>query len=212
MCMTNTKGIDHVIPVMLETKGVNVIFGPLHGPWEKEQVQQARQHLSYILINSKNYASGKDQIHAAWATRFSEMNIREYGDSFQSTEAAESSDEMESREDLDADSQYVWQDDDELNVASGTDVEMTDAEIQESDNVFLSLVQDFGEKRLKEPWIAVGKVLKPYTRPRSAQPLLEQPPLETQFIVILKGIGTDTNVSRTSKSPTTRHQTSSKTS
>jgi hypothetical protein len=195
MCMTNTKGIDHVIPVMLETKG-DVTFGPLHGPWQKEEIQQARQHLSYILINSKNYASGKDQIHAAWATRFSEMNLEGYGDSFQSAEAAESSDEMESRndgEDLDTDSQYISHDD-ELNVASGTDVEMTDAEMHESemDNVFLSLVQDFGKKRPKEPWVAVGKALKAYTRPRSVQPLLKQAPLDTQFIVILKGIGTDT--------------------
>src|SRR6202035_3388779 len=76
MCMTNTKGIDHVIPVMLDTKG-DIIFGPLHGPWEKEHIQQARQHLSYILINSKNYASGKDQIQAARAAKFLARNLRE---------------------------------------------------------------------------------------------------------------------------------------
>ena len=201
MCMTNTKGIDHVIPVMLDTKG-GVIFGPLHGPWEKEHIQQARQHISYILINSKNYASGKDQIRAAWAAKFSARNLRDYEDAFQSAQATEAdpSDEMESRndetlrEDLDADSQYVWQDDDELNVAIGTVEEMKDAEMHEleMDNVFMSLVQDFGKKRLNEPWVTVGTVLKAYTHPRSAQPLLEHPPLDTQFIVVLKGIGTDT--------------------
>ena len=79
MCMTNTKGIDHVIPVMLETNG-DVKFGPLHGPWEKEHVQKARQHISYILINSRNYASGRDQLVAAWATKFSARNLKEYGD------------------------------------------------------------------------------------------------------------------------------------
>jgi hypothetical protein len=192
MCMTNTKGIGHVIPVMLDTNG-DVIFGPLHGPWEKEHIQQARQHISYILINSKNYASGQDQIRAAWAAKFSARNLREYGDGFQSDQATEAdlSDETENRndetlrEDLDADS---------LNVAIGTDEEMKDAEMHEleMDNVFLSVVQDFGNKRLKEPCVAVGKVLKAYTHPRGAQPLLEQPPLDTQFIVVLKGIGADT--------------------
>lgn len=194
MCMTDTRGIDHVIPVMLDTKG-DVIFGPLHGPWEKEHIQQARQHISYILINSKNYASGKDQARAAWATRFSARNLREYGDSFQHDHATEPdpSDGSESgndetlQENLDADSQYVWQDDDEPNVAIG----MKDAEMREleTDNVFLSLIQDFGQKCRNEPWVAVGAVLKTYTRPR---PPLEQPPLETQFIVILKGIGAAT--------------------
>ena len=89
MCMTNTKGIDHVIPIMLDTKG-DAKFGPLHGPWEKEHIQQARQHISYILINSKNYASGKDQTEAAWATKFSAKNLKEYGAGFQSDQAAES--------------------------------------------------------------------------------------------------------------------------
>ena len=82
MCMTNTKGIDYVIPVMLDTTS-DIEFGPLHGPWEQEHIQQARQHLSYILINSRNYASGKDQIKAAWATKFSAKNLREYAEMFQ---------------------------------------------------------------------------------------------------------------------------------
>jgi hypothetical protein len=73
------------------------------------------------------------------------------------------------------------------------------------DSVFMSLIQDFVKKCLNEPWVAVGTVLKA----RSAQPPLELPP-ETQFIVVLKGIGA--NVSRTtSKSLTTRRQTCSET-
>jgi hypothetical protein len=198
MCITNTKGIDHVIPVMLDTKG-DVIFGPLHGRWEKEHIQQARRHLSYILINSRNYASGKDQIQAAWAAKFSARNLREYGDGFQGDQATpseetQSEDDNTLQEDLDTDSQYVWQDDDKLNAHDGTDEEMKDDEIHglEMDSVFLSLVQDFGKKRLKEPWVAVGAVLRAYTHPRSTQPPLKQPPLETQFIIILKGIGVDT--------------------
>jgi hypothetical protein len=75
-----------------------------------------------------------------------------------------------------------------------TDEEMKDAEIHEleMDNVFLSLVQDFGKKCLKEPWAAVGTVLRAYTHPGIAQPPHKQPPLETQFIIVLKGIGVDT--------------------
>lgn len=71
---------------------------------------------------------------------------------------------------------------------------MKDSEMHEleTDNVFLSLIQDFGNKCRNEPWVAVGSVLKTYTRQRSAQPPLEQPPLETQFIFVLKGIGAAT--------------------
>ena len=98
------------------------------------------------------------------------------------------------REDFEADSQYLWPDDDELNIDIRTDEEMKDIEMceLEMDNVFMSLIQDFGEKCLKEPWVAVGTVLKAYTHRRSAQLPLKLPPLETQFIVVLKGIGAET--------------------
>jgi hypothetical protein len=63
----------------------------------------------------------------------------------------------------------------------------------EMDNVFLSLIQDFGKKLRREPWVAVGALLKSYTRPRRAQIPLKQPTTrDTQFIVVLKGIGVDT--------------------
>ena len=191
MCMTNTKGIDHVIPVMLNTNG-DVEFGPLHGPWERQHIDQARRHVSYILINSKNYSSGKDQTQAAWATKFSARNLREYGDN-QMTQhdplsETESDDEMLT-EDLGVDSQYICRDDD--NTDEHEEMEGVEMPALETENVFMSLVQDFGKKRRKEPWIAVGNVLRTYTRPRRAQPSLEHP-LETQFIVVLKGIGTNT--------------------
>jgi hypothetical protein len=174
MCMTNTKGIDHVIPVMLDTKN-EAKFGPLHGPWQKEHIEQARQHVSYILINSKNYASGKDQTRAAWATKFSSRNLKEYGDRFQSGQTTES-DEREIEDDetasegFDVDSQYVGPDDDELDVAIGNvGEEMKDIETSEleTDNVFLSLIQDFSKKRLKDTWITV---LRTYRKPHLAQP------------------------------------------
>ena len=62
----------------------------------------------------------------------------------------------------------------------------------ETENVFMSLVQDFDKKRRNEQWVIVGSVLRAYTHPRRAQPPLKRPSLKTQFIVVLKGIGADT--------------------
>jgi hypothetical protein len=62
----------------------------------------------------------------------------------------------------------------------------------ETDNVFLSLIQDFGKKRSKDTWITVSTVLRTYGKLRLAQPPLKRLPLDTQFIVILKGIGLNT--------------------
>src|ERR1700737_2156994 len=177
MCMTNTKGIDHVIPVMLDTKN-EARFGPLHGHWDNpEHIQQARQHISYILINSKNYASGMDQIQAAWATKFSAKNIRDYSANSDSWFKAMDSDLFDETE-----SEGHGTDSEEMQ-----GVEMHGKKI---DNVFLSLIQDFGKKRVKEPWVTVERVLKGYTHPRHAHPPL--PPRDTQFIVVLKGIGAET--------------------
>src|ERR1700694_4137358 len=193
--MTNTKGIDHVIPVMLDT---NVMFGPLHGPWEKEHTQQALPHSSYILINSKNYASGKDQTRAAWATKFSAKNLKDYGDGSQAIpEPGASESENDSgtdQEDFDVSSQYIFDDDDPLDEADGEemkDFEMPELEMPEldTDNVFLSLIQDFGAKRRKTPWVNVGKILRTHWHPRLSHPPLK---LGSQFIVVLKGIGANT--------------------
>jgi hypothetical protein len=195
MCMTNTKGIDHVIPVMLDTES-NVMFSPLHGCWKKEHSQQARPHISYILINSKNYASGKDQTLAAWATKFSAPNLTDYGDSFHSSQAipetdpSECDDNATPQKDFDLKSQYI--DHDPPDKADGEKmkgVEMTESDT-DSDNVFLSLIQDFGKKRLKEPWVQVGQILRTHRKLRKTHP--PAPPVRTQFFVILKGIGINT--------------------
>lgn len=182
MCMTSTKGIDHVIPVMLDTKG-DVVFGPLHGPWETEHTQQARRHISYILINSKNYACDKDQTRAAWATKFSAKNLKDYGNGSQAIPEPESEDDGTHKEDFDVDSQYIF-DDDDL-----PDEERKDVQIPEldTDNVFLSLILDFGTKCRKEPCVNVGKILRTHRHPR-----LSHPELGTQFIIVLKGIGANT--------------------
>jgi hypothetical protein len=180
MCMTNTTGIDHVIPVMLDTKG-DVVFGPLHGPWEKEHTRQARLHISYILINSKNYASGKDLIQAAWATKFSAKNLRDYHDNSESVFPAtdsDISDETESESESEG---------------HGIDNEgMKGVKMhgKNTKNVFLSLIQDFGPKRVKDSWVTVETVLKGFTYPRGAQP--PPPERDTQFIVLMRGIGAET--------------------
>jgi hypothetical protein len=200
LCMTNTKGIDHVIPVMLDTKN-EAKFGPLHGPWQEEHIQQARLHVSYILINSKNYASGKDHIQAAWETKFSSKNLEEYGlQSDQTTKSNQSDgteiqDDDTDSQDFDVDSQHVGPNDDKMDVAIRNDSEeMEDIKTSglEMDNVYLSIIQDFGKKRLKDPWITVTTALRTYSKPRFAQPPLERPPLDTQFIAILQGVGPKT--------------------
>jgi hypothetical protein len=200
MCMTNTKGIDYVIPVMLHAKS-NVTFGPLHGPWTEEHIQEARKYLSCIFINSKLYASSGAQIKAAWGAAFSAKSFKDYDDGrtgqlsaediFRDTDSEE--DETMS-EDLNVDSQYEWQEDDDPHVETKLQQEMKDLETErlEMNNVYMSLIQDFGKKRRNESWITVGSVLATYNRPHVAQPHLTRPPLKSQFIVVLKGIGTDT--------------------
>src|ERR1700737_2781618 len=178
MCMTNTNGIDHVIPVMLDTVG-DVMLGPLHGRWEKEHTHQACPHICYILINSKNYAS--DQTRAALATKFSANNLKHYVHSSQAIpepDLSESEDEGTHQEDFDQDSD----DDDPPDEVPELD----------TDNVFLSLIQDFGKKCRKDPWVSIGKILRMHTQSRLSHPPPERRPLDTQIFVVLKGIGVNT--------------------
>ena len=85
----------------------------------------------------------------------------------------------------------MFRDDDSPDEADGE--EMKDVEMPEfGDNVFLSLIQDFGKKRRKEPWVSVGEILRTHKHPRLSHPPPQPIPLGTQFVVILKGIGTNT--------------------
>jgi hypothetical protein len=198
MCMTNTKGIDYAIPVMLDTKG-EAVFGPLHGPWEVQHVEEARKHMSYILINSRNYASGKDQVDAAWATKFSARNLREYGVAINNLNPQSNAEDDDSGTDDDqaiSKSHRIYAHNDKPNDDIKANEEkgdvMAGADKLEMQNVFMSLVQDFGTKLRREPWVRVGEILQTPTRPRAAQPPLKRPPLSTQFIVVAKGIEADT--------------------
>jgi len=70
-CKTNTALIDHVIPVMLaQPDGLPPPkFGPLYDDWNERQVDDARQHVSYIVINSRNFTDPKN-----WTTTYITAN------------------------------------------------------------------------------------------------------------------------------------------
>ena len=95
----------------------------------------------------------------------------------------------------DLDSQYILEHNKTSTKEAGMDEEMTDVDTEtaEVDNVFVPVIQDFGSQRQNEAWVSLGETLTAYRRPHQAQPHLEtRPPLRTQFIVVMKGIGTNT--------------------
>ena len=201
MCMTNTEGIDHIIPVMLADAG-QAKFGPLHGIWSEEQINEARRHLSYILINSKNYSNGKQQVNAAWSAKLSPRNIRstalkQTDNEFVSEDSDDSDDgvpmdEVEAgnltAEDSYVSTQYI-EDSEEKSTGCGelSEKEAEDSVKCDSENVFMSLVQDFGKKLVKEEWVSVGGIrcVRQNRRRASDSP-------KSQFFAILKGIGSET--------------------
>ena len=61
VCKDNTPLIDHVIPVVLDdTSGSPPNFGPLYDDWDEGQIEEARQHVACITINSKNWTNPKN--------------------------------------------------------------------------------------------------------------------------------------------------------
>ena len=59
--MENTHSFDHVIPVMLAPEnGEAPTFGPLHDDWNDTESDRACSNVSFILINSKDYAAAVD--------------------------------------------------------------------------------------------------------------------------------------------------------
>ena len=75
MATTNAIGFDHVIPVMLPQPGKDQSFGPLFGDWSETQVQNATEQISFIMINSRNYAAAKDQNPSAYNIYPRESNL-----------------------------------------------------------------------------------------------------------------------------------------
>ena len=77
MCKSCVEAIDHVIPVMLAPdSNKSPIFGPLYGEWNETQTEEARQNVSYILINSRNCARSHDHDDAVWKMTAKEENIQ----------------------------------------------------------------------------------------------------------------------------------------
>jgi hypothetical protein len=192
MCKTNTPDIDYVIPVMLRSAS-QANLGPLHGIWNEAQIKEARRHLSYILINSRNYSNAKQQVNAAWAAKLSPRNITsgtlETGSSndYFVGDDSDNDDPMEeAHTQNDTNTQYVVDSDEEF-MAGDDCMEMEDSSDERSENVFMSLVQDFSSKGAREKWVTVGGI-------RSAHDLrnTQSRPLRSQFFVILKGIGSET--------------------
>jgi hypothetical protein len=164
--------IDHIIPVMLADAG-QAKFGPLHGIWNQEQINEARRHLSYILINSKNYSHAKQQVNAAWSAKLSPRKIRSTAlkqpdNEFVSEDNDDSGDGVPMDEveagNLTAKESYVGT----QYIVDGEEKSTGCDELSEkgpedsfkcdSENVFMSLVQDFGKKLVKEEWVSVGGI------------------------------------------------------
>ena len=75
MCKPITESIDHVIPVMLAPEPNELPeFGPLYGEWTTTQIEEARQNVSYILINSKSFVTNHDE--SAFNMTADEENIK----------------------------------------------------------------------------------------------------------------------------------------
>jgi hypothetical protein len=224
-CKTGTQGVDYVIPVILtDEMDKDVTFGPLFGDWTVENFKAARRHVSWIAINSKDYAKGKDQVDAAKDTKLSEKNFRRSADIVRQQQASreqgnvdqlilqavqepEDDDVEEDTEDADkAYGYWLSQDNERHPVQLEMDVvaddvpmpDVVDDELDQmsiTDNVYLSLLQDFGPKLKRESFVSFGDLVPcAYRIPRAAQPALKTQTEErtNQVVIILKGIGPST--------------------
>jgi hypothetical protein len=149
----NAHAFDHVIPVMLAAKNGNPTFGPMFEKWSSEDVKKACHNVSFILINSRNYANAAGHKTAAYGCVPKETNFSN------------------------------------LSHFAGNDV--TRASVGGTPNtVYLSIVQDFGPRQAKEPYVNI--------RPRGIDKNLRhgsniRPPLiYRQIVVILKELGPNT--------------------
>jgi hypothetical protein len=221
MCQTGTKGIDYVIPVILpaENEDENSL-GPLHGEWTKDQCRAASHRVSYILINSRNYSTPKKQFAAAWDAKFSSKNFEacQEANATKRPETVEQllTQEDDEDEDEDEDGESDGENDfgpdcpvenfneldkrwnlEEFTAKSAKKLEKMQIDkpekvVEETGNVFMSLVQDFGNRSKKESPISIGEILpeRRLTRPSKNRQVEINPTM--QFIVVLKGIGPET--------------------
>ena len=77
MCKPCTTSIDFFIPVMLTQPGTKTKFGPMFDPWTQTQIDEASEHMSFILINSRNYHDDVDHETAALSIAPKEANFED---------------------------------------------------------------------------------------------------------------------------------------
>ena len=149
----NAHAFDHVIPVMLAAKTGTSTFGPMFEKWSPDDVKKACYNVSFILINSRNYANAAGHKAAAYGCVPKETNFSD------------------------------------LSLFADNDV--TRASFSGTPNtVYLSIVQDFGPRQAKEPYVNL--------RPRGIDKNLREgsdirPPLiYRQIVLILKELGPNT--------------------
>jgi hypothetical protein len=75
----NTHSFDHVIPVMLAPEnGEKPTFGPLHDDWDGPDSDWACSNISFILINSRNYAAAVNHGAAAYGCTPNAFNFEDF--------------------------------------------------------------------------------------------------------------------------------------
>jgi hypothetical protein len=143
MCQAFNPRFDHVIPVLLED-GQHANFGPLYNQWNEDQLEAARQHMSYILIDSKNYNNKTN-----WLPYVGGVTPQPMTDRNRTLH----------------------------NLRDGLPIH----------NVYLSMVQDFGERAHDEPPVMIEPISLPTkkNRPRPRN-------TELQLKIVMKGCDEDT--------------------
>jgi hypothetical protein len=75
----NTHSFDHVIPVMLAPEnGEAPTFGLLHDDWDDTVSDRACSNVSFILINSRNYAAAVNHADAAYRCTPNAYNFEDF--------------------------------------------------------------------------------------------------------------------------------------
>jgi hypothetical protein len=125
MCKSYNPRFDHVIPVMLDGADSSK-FGDLYGEWNDEQLEEARRSVSYILIDSKNYAWKRN-----WTNYVPEIT----------PEPTKRSKDMKNLDGDDpVDSNMMQIDEPAADIAHNL------LHSQPSNNVYMALLQDFGPR------------------------------------------------------------------
>jgi hypothetical protein len=125
MCKSYNPRFDHVIPVMLDGADSSK-FGNLYGEWNDEQLEEARRSVSYILIDSKNYARRRN-----WTNYVPEITP-------EPTKRSKDNETLDGDDPVDSNTMQI----DEC----AADIAHNLLHSQPSNNVYMALLQDFGPR------------------------------------------------------------------